>query len=106
LLFYAAVAFAFARRRGWRGGRAAQHVRPAYLLKERIAQPGQLAEAIGTVATGGSVIDPRIVESMLSAQTRRHRIPPREPRTARRRGRCRWASADCGRSRRRVPLVL
>jgi len=42
----------------------------AYLLKERIAQPGQLAEAIRAVTTGGSVIDPRIVESMLSARSR------------------------------------
>ena len=42
----------------------------AYLLKERIAQPGQLAEAIRAVAAGGSVIDPRIVESMLWARSR------------------------------------
>ena len=42
----------------------------AYLLKERIAQPGQLAEAIRAVAEGGSVIDPRIVESMLWARSR------------------------------------
>jgi DNA-binding NarL/FixJ family response regulator len=42
----------------------------AYLLKERIAQPGQLADAIRAVAAGGSVIDPRIVESMLWARSR------------------------------------
>jgi DNA-binding NarL/FixJ family response regulator len=42
----------------------------AYLLKERVAQPGQLADAVRTVAAGGSVIDPRIVESMLAARTR------------------------------------
>ncbi|MEV8512737.1 response regulator transcription factor [Dactylosporangium sp. NPDC051484] len=42
----------------------------AYLLKERLAQPGQLAEAVRAVAAGGSVIDPRIVESMLSARSR------------------------------------
>lgn len=42
----------------------------AYLLKERVAQPGQLAEAIRAVAAGGSVIDPRIVESMLTARSR------------------------------------
>jgi DNA-binding NarL/FixJ family response regulator len=42
----------------------------AYLLKERVAQPGQLAEAIRAVAAGGSVIDPRIVESMLTARGR------------------------------------
>lgn len=38
--------------------------RRAYLLKERIAQPGQLADAVRAVAAGGSVIDPRIVEAM------------------------------------------
>ncbi|MGI5243953.1 response regulator transcription factor [Dactylosporangium sp. CA-139066] len=42
----------------------------AYLLKERLAQPGQLAEAVRAVAGGGSVIDPRIVESMLTARSR------------------------------------
>jgi DNA-binding NarL/FixJ family response regulator len=44
--------------------------RRAYLLKERVAQPGQLAEAVRAVADGGSVIDPKIVESMLAARTR------------------------------------
>ncbi|MEV6930077.1 response regulator transcription factor [Dactylosporangium sp. NPDC051485] len=42
----------------------------AYLLKERVAQPGQLADAVRAVAGGGSVIDPRIVESMLIARSR------------------------------------
>jgi DNA-binding NarL/FixJ family response regulator len=42
----------------------------AYLLKERVAQPGQLVDAVRAVATGGSVIDPRIVEAMLAARTR------------------------------------
>jgi DNA-binding NarL/FixJ family response regulator len=45
--------------------------RRAYLLKERVAQPGQLAEAVRAVAGGGSVIDPRVVESMLNARTGR-----------------------------------
>jgi len=55
----------------------------AYLLKERVAQPGQLADAVRAVAAGGSVIDPRIVETMLQAGTRssssalRH-LTPRE----------------------------
>ena len=43
----------------------------AYLLKERVAQPGQLAEAVRAVADGGSVIDPRVVESMLAARGKR-----------------------------------
>ncbi|MEV4138499.1 response regulator transcription factor [Dactylosporangium sp. NPDC049742] len=42
----------------------------AYLLKERLAQPGQLADAVRAVAGGGSVIDPRIVETMLTARAR------------------------------------
>jgi DNA-binding NarL/FixJ family response regulator len=42
----------------------------AYLLKERIAVPGQLADAVRAVAAGGSVIDPRIVESLISLRTR------------------------------------
>ena len=50
----------------------------AYLLKERVAQPGQLAEAIRAVAVGGSVIDPRIVESMLTARSRPDRSRLRE----------------------------
>jgi DNA-binding NarL/FixJ family response regulator len=45
--------------------------RRAYLLKERVAQPGQLVEAVRSVAAGGSVIDPRVVESMLNARSRR-----------------------------------
>jgi DNA-binding NarL/FixJ family response regulator len=42
----------------------------AYLLKERIAQPGQLADAVRAVADGGSVIDPRIVEAMFFTRSR------------------------------------
>ncbi|GIE47412.1 DNA-binding response regulator [Amorphoplanes nipponensis] len=36
-----------------------------YLLKERIADVGQLIEAIGRVAAGGSVIDPQVVATLL-----------------------------------------
>jgi len=42
----------------------------AYLLKERISEPEQLVAAIREVARGGSVIDPRIVETLVSARTR------------------------------------
>jgi DNA-binding NarL/FixJ family response regulator len=42
----------------------------AYLLKERVAQPGQLADAVRAVASGGSVIDPQIVEAMLASRSR------------------------------------
>jgi DNA-binding NarL/FixJ family response regulator len=49
----------------------------AYLLKERVAQPGQLADAIRAVANGGSVIDPRIVELMLATHSRPNSSPLR-----------------------------
>jgi DNA-binding NarL/FixJ family response regulator len=45
--------------------------RRAYLLKERVAEPGQLASAVRAVTDGGSVIDPRIVEAMIAARGRR-----------------------------------
>ncbi|HEY0638939.1 MAG TPA: response regulator transcription factor [Pseudonocardiaceae bacterium] len=38
----------------------------AYLLKDRIADVGQLVDALRTVATGGSVVDPRIVELLVA----------------------------------------
>jgi adenylate cyclase len=37
----------------------------AYLLKDRVAEGDQLARAVRTVATGGSVLDPTIVEAMV-----------------------------------------
>jgi DNA-binding NarL/FixJ family response regulator len=42
----------------------------AYLLKERVSEPDQLAEAIRTVARGGSVIDPMVVDLLVAASTR------------------------------------
>jgi DNA-binding NarL/FixJ family response regulator len=42
----------------------------AYLLKERISAPDELPEAIRTVARGGSVIDPLVVEQLVQASTR------------------------------------
>ncbi len=47
----------------------------AYLLKERVSQPGQLADAVRTVATGGSVIDPEVVDVLVAASTRQRRSP-------------------------------
>jgi DNA-binding NarL/FixJ family response regulator len=41
-----------------------------YLLKERVSQPDQLAEAIRTVASGGSVIDATVVDLLVSASSR------------------------------------
>ena len=41
----------------------------AYLLKDRIAEGNQLARAVREVATGGSVLDPKIVESLVAPVT-------------------------------------
>jgi DNA-binding NarL/FixJ family response regulator len=44
--------------------------RRGYLLKERVDDLGQLVSAIAAVASGGSTIDPKIVESLLAEKTR------------------------------------
>ena len=43
--------------------------RRAYLLKERVDDLEQLASAIRTVASGGSVVDSKIVEALVAART-------------------------------------
>ncbi len=55
----------------------------AYLLKQRISAVGHLANAIREVAAGGSVIDPKVVESLVAQRTRAAnsplaRLTPRE----------------------------
>lgn len=45
----------------------------AYLLKERVSDPAQLAAAIVEVAKGGSVIDPKVVEALVAARTKGER---------------------------------
>jgi DNA-binding NarL/FixJ family response regulator len=45
---------------------AAGSDRRAYLLKERLKDRGELARAIREVASGGSVVDPRVVETLLA----------------------------------------
>jgi DNA-binding NarL/FixJ family response regulator len=47
----------------------------AYLLKERVHDRRQVVAAIETVARGGSVIDPKIVEVLVSAKSRDERSP-------------------------------
>jgi DNA-binding NarL/FixJ family response regulator len=49
--------------------------RRAYLLKERIRDKGELIRAITTVARGGSVIDPEIVDVLIQARARVARSP-------------------------------
>jgi DNA-binding NarL/FixJ family response regulator len=49
--------------------------RRAYLLKERVQYRGQLVSAIGTVANGGSVIDPKVVEALIAERHRNANSP-------------------------------
>jgi DNA-binding NarL/FixJ family response regulator len=42
----------------------------AYLLKERVSDVDLLRRAIEAVASGGSVIDPRVVEALVAARAR------------------------------------
>ena len=54
-----------------------------YLLKERVEDVDQLVAAIQDVAQGGSVVDPKVVESLVAARTRAdasplHELTPRE----------------------------
>ena len=73
---YANPAYALALLDGGSEGRA-------YLLKERVGDVHELLAAIRDVAVGGSVIDPKVVESLVSATSRRRateldRLTPRE----------------------------
>jgi DNA-binding NarL/FixJ family response regulator len=49
--------------------------RRAYLLKERVHHGGQLVAAIEAVARGGSVIDAKVVESLVDERRRAERSP-------------------------------
>jgi DNA-binding NarL/FixJ family response regulator len=42
----------------------------AYLLKDRIGEVGRLLEALREVVTGGSVIDPQVVEALVRGRAR------------------------------------
>ena len=46
-----------------------------YLLKERVRSRGTLVSAIDSVARGGSVIDPKIVEVLVTERARASRSP-------------------------------
>jgi DNA-binding NarL/FixJ family response regulator len=54
----------------------------AYLLKERVSRHGELVDAVHTVAAGGSVIDPTVVERLVTQRRRPtseiDRLTPRE----------------------------
>jgi DNA-binding NarL/FixJ family response regulator len=47
----------------------------AYLLKERVSDVQQLLDAIKEVAGGGSMIDPKVIEALVSARTAAHDSP-------------------------------
>lgn len=47
----------------------------AYLLKERVARPAELVDAVRTVAVGGSLIDPTVVEVLVTASARARSRP-------------------------------
>jgi DNA-binding NarL/FixJ family response regulator len=49
--------------------------RRAYLLKERVEDLGELVAAIRTVADGGSVIDPKVVDALVAESTRSEASP-------------------------------
>ena len=57
-----------------------------YLLKERVHDRAQLLSAIETVAHGGSVIDPKIVDVLVAAKARAERSPLVGAHAARARG--------------------
>jgi DNA-binding NarL/FixJ family response regulator len=55
----------------------------AYLLKERVSDLEQLLHAVREVARGGSVVDPKVVEALIAAQSRKREsaidsLTPRE----------------------------
>jgi DNA-binding NarL/FixJ family response regulator len=49
--------------------------RRAYLLKERVENLDQLVAAIRTVADGGSVVDPKVVEGLMAERKRVEQSP-------------------------------
>ena len=65
---YATPSYALALLEGGSAGRS-------YLLKERIQDPGELVSAIRAVASGGSVIDPKVVEALVAEDARGERSP-------------------------------
>ena len=68
---YATPSYALALLEGGSAGRS-------YLLKERVQEPDQLVAAIRAVATGGSVIDPKVVEALVAEDARGEQSPIRQ----------------------------
>lgn len=51
---------------------------PAYLVKDRIAEGDQLIRAMRMVSTGGSVLDPKVVEGVLAPASGSSLLAPGE----------------------------
>jgi DNA-binding NarL/FixJ family response regulator len=68
---YATPSYALALLKGGSEGRA-------YLLKERVSDLEQLVAAIGAVADGGSVLDPKVVEALVAENARDDASPLNE----------------------------
>jgi DNA-binding NarL/FixJ family response regulator len=47
----------------------------AYLLKQRVGEPAELARAVREVVTGGSVVDPEVVQALVTRTSRRDESP-------------------------------
>jgi len=65
---YATPSYALALLEGGTAGRS-------YLLKERVQEPEQLGSAIRAVASGGSMIDSKVVEVLVAEDARGERSP-------------------------------
>jgi DNA-binding NarL/FixJ family response regulator len=68
---YATPSYALALLEGGSAGRS-------YLLKERVQDVEQLVSAIQTVAEGGSVIDPKVVEALVAENARGEESPVKQ----------------------------
>ena len=78
--------------------------RRAYLLKERVGDATELVNAIRTVAAGGSVIDPMVVEQLVAGRTSARPAAPSTG-SARASARC-WARWRWARTTRPSPPTL
>jgi len=63
-----------------------------YLLKDRISRPGQLVEALATVAAGGTVLDPEAVAQMFASDRTRGALATLTDRERERTGSARCSS--------------
>jgi class 3 adenylate cyclase/response regulator of citrate/malate metabolism len=52
----------------------------AYLLKERVAEPEQLLHAVREVTKGGAVMDPKVVDALVSREASSSGLSPHEQR--------------------------